>query len=63
MGEMASIRPIVHYFYREFLYFPEISQSPPVFLEGASDLRAIFFWGGGLDSPEHSVGVLHISAR
>ena len=48
MGEMASIRPIVHYFYREFLYFPEISQSPPVFLEGASDLRAIFFfWGGG----------------
>lgn len=57
---MASIRPIVHYFYTEFLYFLKLV-SPPVLGDGASDLRAAF--ERSADSPEHSVGVLHISAE
>lgn len=57
-GEMALIQPIVHYFYREFLYFLEISQSPPIFL---MVLQTPFErWA---DSLEHSVGVLHISTQ
>lgn len=56
-GEMASIWPIVHYFYR-ISVFPEISQSPPVFL---MVLEASFeHWA---DSLEHSVGVLHLSTE
>lgn len=56
-GEMALIWPIVHYFYRVSV-FPEISQSPPVFL---MVLEASFeHWA---DSLEHSVGVLHISTE